>query len=263
LTQTVPQRPFGELLRHWREHRRRSQLDLALDAEISTRHLSFVETGRATPSREMVLRLAERLDVPLRERNTLLLSAGYAPAYLETPVDAPRMSAIREAIRQVLGGHEPYPAVALDRHWNVVEANRSVGLFLDRLAPELLEPPVNVLRASLHPRGMAPHIVNLGELRGHLLERVRRQIALTDDPELRELYAELRSYPGDNSGHLTSSPAHGDVVARLRIHHGERELSFFSILASFGTPMDITVDELAIESFFPADAYTAEVLRAQ
>ena len=256
-----PQGPFGDLLRHWREHRHLSQLDLALDADVSTRHLSFVETGRATPSRDMVIRLAERLDVPLRERNTLLLSAGYAPAYPETPVAAPKMAAIRAAIRQVLGGHEPYPAVALDRHWNVVEANRSIELFLGRIAPELLEPPVNVLRVSLHPRGMAPHIVNLGELRGHLLERLRRQIALTDDPQLRQLYDELRAYPGDD--HVAPNAAQSDVVAPLRIRHGERELSFFSIVASFGTPMDITVDELALESFFPADAYTAKVLHAQ
>jgi transcriptional regulator with XRE-family HTH domain len=253
-------RPVGELLRQWREQRRLSQLDLALQAEVSTRHLSFLETGRASPSRDMVLRLAEQLEVPLRDRNTLLLSAGFAPAYSETAVDSPRMNAVKDALRQVLTGHEPYPAVVVDRHWNLVDANRSVGLFMTHIPPELLEPPINVLRASLHPQGMAPRIVNLAEWRGHLLHRVRRQIDLTADAALAELYEELRSYPGGTADFDVRS--RGAVVAPLRIQHGDRELSFFSIVASFGTPVDITVAELAIESFFPADPATAEVLRA-
>jgi transcriptional regulator with XRE-family HTH domain len=258
-------RPFGEHLRHWREQRRLSQLELALQAEVSTRHLSFVETGRASPSRDMVLRLAEHLEVPLRERNALLLSAGFAPAYAETPVDAPPMTPVRDALRQVLAGHEPYPAVVVDRHWDLVDANRSVGLFMTQVSSaELLEPPINVLRVSLHPLGMAPHIVNLSEWRVHILDRLRRQIALTGDTGLEALYAELRGYPGDAPGtNVHAPPGPNAVVAPLRVRFGEHELAFFSIVASFGTPVDITVAELAIESFFPADRFTAAVLREQ
>ncbi|HEY3058460.1 MAG TPA: helix-turn-helix transcriptional regulator [Chloroflexota bacterium] len=256
----MAQRSIGERLRQWREHRRLSQLDLALLAEISTRHLSFVETGRASPSRDMVLRLADQLEVPLRDRNELLLSAGFAPTYAETPVDSPHMAAVRDAIRQVLTGHEPYPAVVVDRHWNLVEANRSVGFFMDQLPPELLEPPINVLRASLHPRGMASRIVNLSEWRRHLLHRLRRQIELTADDQLAKLYTELRSYADDDAD--ASESPHSAVVVPLRIRSGDCELAFFSIVASFGTPIDITVAELAIESFFPADEYTASALRS-
>ncbi len=250
---------FGQRLRQWRERRRLSQLDLAVQAEVSTRHLSFVETGRSAPSRDMVLRLAEHLDIPFRERNDLLLSAGYAPAYAETPVDAPPMSAIRDALRQVLTGHEPYPAVVVDRHWNLVDANRAVSLFTHDLPPDLLRPPVNVLRASLHPRGFATRIANLAEWRSHLLHRLRRQVALTADPELTMLYEELRSYPGATPS--PAAPSHSAVVIPLRVRSDKGELSFFSIVASIGTPIDITVSELVIESFFPADQHTASVLQ--
>ena len=255
----IKQQTVGERLRRWREHRRLSQLDLALLAEISTRHLSFVETGRSSPSRDMVLRLAEQLEVPLREQNDLLLSAGFAPAYAETPVDAPHMAQVRAALRQVLNGHEPYPALVVDRQWNLVDANRSVGFFMDQVPPELLEPPINVLRASLHPLGIASRIVNLAEWRGHILDRLRRQIDLTADPALMALFEELRGYPGGET-----QSAHGEpsaVVAPLRIRHGDGELAFFSIVASFGTPIDITVAELAIESFYPADETTTTALR--
>jgi len=207
----------------------------------------------------MVLRLAEQLEVPLRERNDLLLSAGFAPAYAETPVDAPRMAQVRAAIRQVLAGHEPYPALVVDRQWNLVDANRSVGFFMDQVAPEILEPPINVLRASLHPVGMAGRIVNLAEWRGHILNRLRRQIDLSADTQLVALYEELRSYPGDETPAAPDEPS--AVVAPLRIRHADGELAFFSIVASFGTPNDITVAELAIESFYPADEATAAVLR--
>src|SRR6266511_662470 len=258
----IAQRSIGERLRQWREHRRMSQLDLALLAEISTRHLSFVETGRASPSRDMVLRLAEQLEAPLRERNELLLSAGFAPAYAETPVDWPPMASVRDAIRQVLTGHEPYPAVVVDRRWNLGDANRSVAFFMNHIPAELLQPPINVLRASLHPNGMASRIVNLAEWRQHLLVRLRRQIELTADDDLAQLYTELRSYAADDAAasepHVNPQSA---VVVPLRIRHGDGELAFFSIVASFGTPIDITVAELAIESFFPADEYTASALR--
>src|SRR5688500_12105032 len=186
---TVPrlQRPVGELLRQWREHRRLSQLELALEADVSTRHLSFVETGRSAPSRDMVLHLAEQLDVPLRERNHLLLAAGYAPVYPETALDSPPMTAVREAVGQLLSGHEPYPAVVVDRRWNLVDANAGLALFTDGLPRELLAPPTNALRVSLHPDGLAPRIANLGEWRAHLLGRLRRQVARTADPELAAL----------------------------------------------------------------------------
>jgi transcriptional regulator with XRE-family HTH domain len=262
MTTALPlQRPVGELLRQWREHRRLSQLDLALEADISTRHLSFVETGRAMPSREMVLRLAEQLDLPFRERNHLLLAAGYAPVYAENALDSPQLSAVRAAVRQVLTGHEPYPAVVVDRGWNLVDANSGVALFTYGVAQELLAPPANVLRVGLHPKGMAPRVANLGEWRGHLLGRLRRQIAHTADPALARLYDELRAYPCDQPEPEIDLPGPGDVVVPLRIRHGDRELAFFSTVATFGTPLDITVAELAIESFFPADPDTASVLR--
>jgi transcriptional regulator with XRE-family HTH domain len=260
-TAQPPSRPVGELLRQWRERRRLSQLDLALQADVSTRHLSFVETGRSRPSRGMLLRLAEKLELPLRERNQLLLAGGYAPVYGQASLDAPEMAGVRAALRQVLAGHEPYPAVVVDRTWNLVDANASVAMFVGQASPELLAPPANVLRLSLHPGGMAPRIANLGEWRAHLLGRLRRQVALTGDPELAELHRELRAYPCDQPEPEIEIPGSGDVVVPLRIRHGDRELSFLSIMASFGTPLDVTVAELAIESFFPADAETGLFLR--
>jgi transcriptional regulator with XRE-family HTH domain len=254
------QRPVGELLRQWRVHRRLSQLELAIQAEVSARHLSFVETGRSAPSRDMVLHLAEQLDLPLRDRNRLLLAAGFAPVYAETTLDSPQMAAVLAAVRKLLAGHEPYPAVVVDRYWNLVEANASVALFTEGLAPELLAPPINVLRASLHPDGFAARIVNLGEWRGHLLGRLRRQVNLTPDHQLADLYDELRAYPCAAPEVEVELPGPGDVVVPLRISHGDRELSFFTTVATFGTPLDITVAELAIESFFPADPETASVL---
>jgi transcriptional regulator with XRE-family HTH domain len=262
MTTTQPlSRPVGELLRQWRERRRLSQLDLALQAEISTRHLSFLETGRSRPSRDMLLRLAEQLEVPLRERNHLLLAGGYAPAFGQTALDAPQMAAVRAALRQVLAGHEPYPAVVVDRAWNLVDANAAAAVLVGQADPALRAPPVNVLRVSLHPAGMAPLIVNLGEWRAHLFGRLRREIALTADPGLAELYQELRAYPCDQSEPDVEVPGPGDVVVPLRLRHGDRELSFLSIMASFGTPLDVTVAELAIESFFPADPATGAALR--
>lgn len=256
------QRPVGELLRRWRGHRRLSQLELALESGISARHLSFVENGRSAPSRETVLRLAEELDLPLRERNHLLLAAGYAPVYSEATLDSPEMASVRTAVRQVLAGHEPYPAVVVDRGWNLVDANESVALFTEGVAEELLVPPANVLRVSLHPEGMAPLIENLGEWRAHLLGRLRRQGALTADPGLARLLNELRAYPCDQPEPEVEIPGPGDIVVPLRIRHGDRKLSFFSTVATFGTPLDVTVAELAIESFFPADPDTASVLRS-
>jgi transcriptional regulator with XRE-family HTH domain len=255
------QRLVGEQLRVWRQHRRRSQLDLALDAEVSARHISFLETGRARPSREMLLHLAEQLEIPLRERNTLLVAAGFAPVYAETPIDEPAMQAARQAIDLVLAGHEPYPALAIDRHWHLVTANQAVGMFMAGIAPELLAPPVNVLRLSLHPDGLAPRIVNLGQWREHILARLRRQIAATADPTLVTLHDELAGYPvaddeGDDDDHW------GDLVIPVRIRTDDGILAFFTTTTLFGTPNDITLAEIAIESFFPADEKTTGVLRA-
>jgi transcriptional regulator with XRE-family HTH domain len=254
-------RPVGELLREWRDRRRISQLDLALAAEISTRHLSFVETGRSRPSRDMVLRLGEHLDVPLRERNQLLLAAGYAPAYRQSGFDDPELGTVRGAVKQLLTGHEPYPAVVVDRGWTMLDANGSVAVLTDGIDPDLLAPPANVLRATLHPDGMAPRVLNLGEWRAHLLGRLRRQVAFTADEQLSALLDELRGYPCDQPVPEVEIPGPGDIVVPLRIRHGERELAFFSMVATFGTPLDVTVAELMIESFFPADPDTAAYLR--
>jgi transcriptional regulator with XRE-family HTH domain len=256
------QHAVGPLLRHWRERRRLSQLELSNQAEVSTRHLSFVETGRSAPSREMLLHLAEHLDMPLRERNALLLAGGFAPVYPESAFAAPQMEAVRQAVQQLLRAHEPFPAVVVDRHWNLVEGNRSIGLFTAPAAPQLLEPPVNVLRVSLAPDGMAPHIVNLGEWRAHLLGRLRRQVDFSGDPVLAALLEELRAYPCDQPEPEVELPGPGDVVVPLRVRAGERELTFVSTASTFGTPLDVTVAELVIESFFPADAATAEALRS-
>ncbi|NUT20580.1 MAG: helix-turn-helix transcriptional regulator [Hamadaea sp.] len=260
---TVSSPTVGELLRHWRSHRRLSQLDLAGLAEVSARHLSFLETGRAKPSRPMLLRLAEMLDVPLRERNRLLLASGYAPAYTESEVTSPRMAGVWQAVRQVLTGHEPYPAVVTDRFWRMLDANAAIDLMTGVVAPWLLEPPANILRAGLHPEGLAPHIVNFGEWRAHLLTRLRRQAAVAGDSELMELYAELKAYPCDDPEPEVESPGSGDVVTPLRLRTPLGELTFFSTIATFGIPADVTVAELAIESFFPADQFTADVLRAR
>ncbi|MGQ0841219.1 helix-turn-helix domain-containing protein [Actinokineospora sp.] len=260
-TAHAPERPVGALLRQWREQRRLSQLDLSLQAAISTRHLSFVETGRSAPSREMVLHLADNLDLPLRDRNQLLLAAGYAPVYSEAPLNSPRMAAVRAAVRQVLAGHEPFPAVAVDRRWNLVDANKSLSLLLAGVAPGLLAAPANVLRISLHPDGVAPRIVNLGEWRAHLLARLRRQIAITADEALSDLHNELAAYPCAQPEPEVDPNGAADVVIPLRLRHGDTELAFFGTVTTFGTPTDITVAELAIESFFPADQATARALR--
>ncbi|MBA3771712.1 MAG: helix-turn-helix domain-containing protein [Ramlibacter sp.] len=254
-------RPFGDHLRHWRQHRRLSQLDLAQEAEISPRHLSFVETGRSVPSREMVLRLAERLDVPLRERNALLLAAGYAPMYRERPLSDPALSAARQAVELILKSHEPYPALAIDRHWNLLAGNAALAHLLAGADPELLQGQVNVLRLSLHPKGLAPQIVNLGQWRNHLFERLRQQIHATGDSQLAALLDELRGYPipeGANDTHLDGEMLGVAMPFRFRTSYGV--LNFISTTTIFGTPVDVTLQELALETFFPADAATGDLL---
>ncbi len=241
----------GLLLRRWRTTRRMSQLDLSTQAGVSARHLSFLETGRARPTRDMILRLAEPLAVPLRSQNELLLAAGFAPAYAESDLDGPPLAAVLASLRAVLTGHEPYPALLVDRHWTMIDANAAVAPLLTGCAPWLLEPPVNVLRTSLHPEGMAPRIENLAEWRTHVLHRLDRQAAATADPLLRTLHAELTDYPG---GTATTHP--DGLVVPLR-YAGR---AFFSITSVLGTPLDVTLSELAIEAFLPADAATAAAL---
>ena len=266
--QTVPDGPrgrVGQQLRSWRERRRVSQLDLSLQAGISARHLSFVETGRSSPSSGLILRLAEELDVPLRDRNALLLAGGFAPAYPEHGLGAPSLGAVTEAMRQVINAHMPNPALAVDGHWELIDANGALAALIEGATPDLLEPPVNVLRLSLHPEGIAPRIVNLGQWRQHVLSRVRRQADRTGDPFLGELHAELRGYPGDGTGPVgrDSEPAGaGDVVVPMRIRVAGDELSFLSTTTIFGSALDITVAELAIESFYPLDGQTAAAMRA-
>lgn len=251
---------IGSMLRDWRQRRRLSQLDLALEAGVSARHLSFIETGRARPSAEMVIRLADQLDIPLRVRNQLLLSAGYAPAYGQHGLEAPEMGPVREALERVLGGHEPYPALVVDRHWGMVAANRAVGLLTSGVAPALLEEPVNVLRLALHPDGLAPRIANLGEWRAHLLDRLGRQAVVSGDPALAVLHDELTSYPGGDRSHA-HDVAVGEIATPLRLRHDGVELAFISTLTTFGTAVDVTLSELSIEAFLPGDAATAAVLR--
>lgn len=254
--------PVGALLKQWRLRRRLSQLDLSIQADVSSRHLSFVETGRSKPSSEMILRLCEELDVPLRERNRLLLAGGYAPAYRERTLDSPQLAAAREAVRQVLAGHEPYPALAVDRHWDIVETNAAVPLLLEGVAPDLLaQQPPNALRLTLHPDGMASRVANLGEWRAHLLARLRRQAQVTGDVELMRLHRELRAYPCDQPEPVVELPGAATVAVPLRFRAGDRVLSFISMTAVFGTPLDVTLSELAIEAFYPADAETMEALR--
>lgn len=250
----------GDLIRAWRQRRHLSQLELASEIGVSTRHVSFVETGRARPSRRMVLRLAEHLDVPLRDRNQLLLAAGFAPVYPESSLHSPQMLAVREALRQVLTAHEPFPAVVVDRWWHLVEANRPLLTLAGAAAEHLLAPPVNVLRLSLHPDGLAPQIANLGEWRGHLLARLRRQVALTGDDVLTDLLAELETYPCDQP--VDESHEQGQVAIRLRLRTPDGELALISTVATFGTPLDVTVAELVIEAFYPADEATGAWLRA-
>ena len=250
--------PIGEQLREWRQRRRLSQLDLALDVEISTRHLSFVETGRAQPSRDMVLRLAAELDVPLRERNAMLLAAGYAPIFADRPLDDAGLSQARAAIETLLAAHDPFPALAVDRHWNLVTANEGGARLMRGVAAHLLEPPVNVLRLSLHPEGAAPRIANLAEWKAHLLHRLRKQFEASADPALLDLLEELRGYPAPPP----ATPNAGALAVPLVLNSPRGAMSFLSTTMLFGSPLDVTLSELAIEFFLPADAATIERLRA-
>ncbi|TCO47741.1 DNA-binding XRE family transcriptional regulator [Kribbella antiqua] len=253
------QRPVGELLRGWRERRRLSQLELANRVEVSSRHVSFVETGRSQPSREMIVRLAEHLDVPLRDRNQLLLAGGYAPVYSESSLHSPAMLAIRTTLRRLLKAHEPYPALVVDRWWNIVESNDGIQLFTEGVSEKLLKAPINALRLTLHPDGLAGRITNLAEVRASALAALQRQVAGTADPDLQDLYDELRAY---GAGDQPTSPSPAEVVVPMKLRRQGQELSLLTTIATFGTPLDVTVSELMIESFYPADEATAEFLRS-
>jgi transcriptional regulator with XRE-family HTH domain len=257
----------GEMLRHWRRRRELSQLDLACAADISARHLSFVETGRSAPSREMILHLAERLDVPLRDRNALLLAAGYAPAFRESRLNDPELHNAAHAIRAILSGHEPYPALAYDKHRTLIEGNRATMMLLDGIAEELLRPPVNILRALLHPHGLAPRVLNLADMRAYTFRRLELEIALSGDAFLQGLLRELKEYAQPDATEPTDpvvtnrQASYTGLVVRLQLAVKGFTLSFFSASTILGTPLDITLAELAIESFFPADDSTADAMR--
>jgi transcriptional regulator with XRE-family HTH domain len=257
-----PTRPVGDLIREWRQRRRLSQLDLACDAEISTKHLSFLETGRSLPSREMLLHLADRMTVPLRDRNVMLRAAGFAPTYQERSLDDPEFHLARQSIDLILAMHEPNPALAVDRHWTMAAANSAVSNLIAGVDPLLMKPPVNVIRLSLHPAGLAPRIINLMEWRHHIIGRLRQQIDATGDPVLSDLVEEVRDYPLPPGPSGRPKPQDHELVAvpfRLATVHGP--LSFFSTTTIFGTPVDITLSELAIEAFFPADQATVTIMR--
>jgi transcriptional regulator with XRE-family HTH domain len=255
------QLPFGVLIRRWRQRRRLTQMDLASVADGSTRHLSYLETGRAQPSREMVMRLAECLDVPLRERNALLLSAGFAPAFQERSLS--ELTSARLAIEQILQAHKPYPAFAVDRHWNIVQSNRAIPQLYVDVSPELLRPPVNAIRLTLHPRGMAPKIVNHAEWRGHVITVLRQQIEARADPGVQALLAEITAYPLP-SGKAVPERAEGPqrYATPLQIATSAGVVSFLSTITIFGTPTDVTLSELALEMLFPADAETVAIVSA-
>jgi transcriptional regulator with XRE-family HTH domain len=253
----------GALLREWRQRRNLTQLEVAMRSAVSARHLSFIETGRARPSREMVLHLAERLDVPLRERNHLLVAAGFAPVFGERSLDESEMASVRDALDRFLSAHEPYPAVVVDRHWNIVAANRGVAYVTRGVAAELRAPPANALRIALHPDGMAPRISNLADWSGYLLARLRREIEATRDPDLESLYEELVAYPGvttEDDPANVPNPSNVMLIHELRLD--DTQLALFSTVTTFGTARDLTLAELTIEAFYPANPQTAEALTA-
>jgi transcriptional regulator with XRE-family HTH domain len=256
-TAQVQTPPFGTMMRQWRQRRRISQLDLAIEADVSSRHVSFMETGRSAPSRAMVLRLAAVLDVPLREQNRMLLAAGLAPVYAERSLDDPDMAAVRAGLDTVLTAYEPYPCLAVDHGWNILATNAGAGVLIQGVAPHLLNQP-NALRISLHPDGLAPRIRNLGQWRHHVIGRLRREVAVSGSEALAVLLAEIESYPGGFDG----THDLGGVVVPLELDgHDGTVLRFLSTVTTFGTALDLTAAELSIEAFLPADAATAAALR--
>jgi transcriptional regulator with XRE-family HTH domain len=257
----IQHRPVGEHLRAWRQRRRKSQLDLACQADISTRHLSFVETGRALPSREMILHLAEELEVPMRERNLLLVSAGYAPMFPERSLDDPAMTSARAAIDLMLEGQKPYPAFAIDRHWQIVASNGALPVLYEGIAPHLLGRPVNGMRLTLHPDGMAPRIVNIAEWREHMLSRLKQQVEITADPVLVDLLAEVSEYPAPEEQAAPPRASDTPIIIPFKVRTSAGLLSLFTTTMVFGSPVDVTLSELAIECCFAADAETDAIVR--
>jgi transcriptional regulator with XRE-family HTH domain len=252
----------GDTLRAWRRRRRLSQLELANLTGVSTRHLSCLETGKANASRQLLLYLADQLDLPLRDRNELLLAAGHAPRYPHQPLGSEQLRTARDALAELLKSHEPYPAVVMDQHWNIIERNRSAAALATGVAAELAQPPVNVLRLSLHPRGLAPNIINLAEWSAYLIGRLHRQIAMSADPFLEDLAGEVSRYPGV-TGRREQEQAADQIFVPLRIRHEGTELRLLNTLTTFGAPRDVTLAELVLEAFYPADTETADVLRAR
>jgi transcriptional regulator with XRE-family HTH domain len=249
----------GQLIREWRQRRKLSQLDVATRSAVSARHLSFIENGRSKPSREMVLHLAQRLEIPLRERNRLLLAAGYAPGYTEHSLDDRDLAPVRDALDRLLAAHEPYPALVVDRHWDIVAHNRGVDFIVKDVSPHLLSPSPNALRIALHPDGLAPRIANFGEWSAHLTARLRREIEVASDVQLIALLDELTGYPGVDVGRVDTSEAES-IMLMHSLQLDDAELTLFSTVSTFGTARDITLAELSIESFFPADEETASAL---
>ena len=249
---------MGELIRGWRERRQLSQLQLAHRADVSTRHVSFVETGRSKPTRTMIERLATHLEVPLRERNQLLLAAGFAPIHPQRSLAAPELLAVSHALQSLLDAHLPHPALVLDRVWDIVDRNAATDLLMEGCAAHLLEPPVNAVRLTLHPDGLAPRIGNLGQWRTHLIGQVRHRAQRTGDRRLHDLAAEVAAYPGDDAG----TPVRSEVVIPLELTIGDTQVRFFSISAAVESALDVTVDELRVEAFYPADEMTRQLLAA-
>ena len=255
---------IGALLKLWREQRRLSQLALALDVGVSARHLSFVETGRSRPSAELIVALATRMEVPLRERNELLLAGGFAPRYEETPIDAPALATVRASIERVLSAHDPYPGVALDRYWNVVIANKAAESMVELLPPALRGPPINTFRAGLHPDGLSRLTANFDEWGAYLLRQLERLVTTTLDPTAAALLAEILDWPNVKSLRVTSlraGPIQGQLLVPFIIDLQGQRLSMFTTLATLGSPLDVTLSELTVELFYPADDETAKALR--
>lgn len=256
----------GTLVRHWRHQRSRSQLDVAYDIGVSPKHLSFVETGRSRPSPELINAIGIHLDIPLRERNTMLLAAGFAPRYQHTPLDDPAMAGIVESLQRLLDAHDPYPGLVLDRHWNVVLVNNGARALAAVVPEHLAGPPMNVFRASLHPGGLAAHTIDFDQWATYLLGQLHRLVTVTADPGLIEIEAEVTGYP--NIVELrartdwTTPDATAELLIPYRLDVNGVQLSMFTTLTTFGTPRDITLDELAVELFFPNDAATTEHFHA-
>lgn len=259
---TITRETTGDVLREWRKRRRMSQLELALEADISARHLSFVESGRASPSRDLLANLAENLSMPLRARNRLMLSAGYAPAHSETNFGGTELAHIREMVRTILIGHMPFPAIAIDARWTLLEANAAAASLFEGIDPALLTPPVNVLRLSLHPEGLAPRIVNLAEWRHHVLERLRAQMDSTGDSFLAALHNELAAYPAPSLPSAAISRTHPSIAVplELRDFRSDSILRFISTTTVFSTATSVTLSELSLECFYPADEATRAAL---